>query len=72
MKRVLSYKKPAFWVAAALLVACIAAAVCFLTDPEQSGTLQWARELQTDDIVNVELTVMPPVGGEAVPGFPCR
>ena len=59
VKRALSYKKPAFWVVAASLAACITAAVCFLTEPEQNGTLQWVRALQADDIVNVELTVMP-------------
>lgn len=33
VKNVLHYKKPAFWVTAAALLACAAAAVCFLTDP---------------------------------------
>ncbi len=33
VKNVLNYKKPAFWVAAASLAVCAAAAVCFLTDP---------------------------------------
>lgn len=33
VKRVLSYKKPAFWVILAALAACIITAVCLLTDP---------------------------------------
>lgn len=33
IKAVMNYKKPAFWLVAAALAACCAAAVCFLTDP---------------------------------------
>ena len=33
IKSVLNYKKPAFWLIIAALVACIVLAVCFLTDP---------------------------------------
>lgn len=33
IKRVLSYKKPAFWVILIAVLACAALAVCFLTDP---------------------------------------
>ncbi len=36
IKSVLSYKKPAFWVIIAAVVACVAVAVCFLTNPQQS------------------------------------
>ncbi len=36
VKSVLHYKKPAFWLVAAAIVLCIAAAVCFLTDPPMS------------------------------------
>ncbi len=34
IKGVMSYKKPAFWVVIISVVACIIAAVCFLTSPE--------------------------------------
>ena len=40
VKSVLNYKKPAFWIIIAAIVACVAVAVCFLTDPmdkEESG-----------------------------------
>lgn len=33
IKSVLNYKKPAFWIILLAVIACIAAAVCFLTDP---------------------------------------
>lgn len=36
IKSVMHYKRPAFWLVAAALVACAAAAVCFLTDPPPS------------------------------------
>ena len=64
VKRVLSYKEPAFWAVAVSLIACIAAAVCFLTDPERNGTMEWAQELQAEDIVNVELTAAPQSAGK--------
>lgn len=35
IKSVLNYKKPAFWIVVVAVVACIAAAVCFLTNPEK-------------------------------------
>jgi len=36
VKSVLNYKKPAFWLILVAIVACIAVAVCFLTDPPTS------------------------------------
>ena len=33
VKSVLNYKKPAFWIVIVAIIACIAVAVCFLTDP---------------------------------------
>ena len=38
VKSVLNYKKPSFWILAVAVIACIAAAVCFLTNPK--GTEQ--------------------------------
>lgn len=37
IKSVLNYKKPAFWLIAVTLAACVAVGVCFLTDPKDSG-----------------------------------
>lgn len=36
VKSVLNYKKPAFWIVAAAIIASIAVAVCFLTNPKTS------------------------------------
>lgn len=36
IKGVMNYKKPAFWIILLAVVACIAAAVCFLTNPAKS------------------------------------
>ncbi len=35
VKGVMNYKKPAFWVIVLAVIACIVAAVCFLTNPEK-------------------------------------
>lgn len=42
IQSVINYKKPAFWAVTAAVVVCIAAAVCFLTDPveETSGSAE--------------------------------
>ena len=39
VKSVLNYKKPAFWLLAAAVLACVAVAVCFLTDPKEEKQL---------------------------------
>ena len=38
VKSVLNYKKPAFWIIIAAVVACVAVAVCFLTNPIDTKT----------------------------------
>ena len=40
VKSVLNYKKPAFWIIMVAIIACIVAAVCFLTNPIKESTLQ--------------------------------
>ena len=37
IKSVLHYKKPAFWIVVLAVVACVVAAVCFLTNPNAGG-----------------------------------
>ena len=37
VKNIMNYKRPAFWIVLAALLACIAAAVCFLTVPKPTG-----------------------------------
>ena len=58
VKNALRYKKPAFWVVAASVAVCVVVAVCFLTNPEHE-TMKWAKNLRVDDVVRVELTIMP-------------
>ena len=58
VKNALHYKKPAFWVVAASVAVCVVVAVCFLTNPEHE-TMKWAKNLRVDDVVRVELTIMP-------------
>lgn len=38
VKSVMNYKKPAFWIIVAAIVACVAVAVCFLTNPKDSSS----------------------------------
>ena len=37
VKSVMNYKKPAFWIVVAAIVACVVVAVCFLTNPKPSA-----------------------------------
>ena len=64
MKSALHYKKPAFWVAAAAVLAVVIVAVCFLTNPmSERGSLVWAQKLNAADVASIELYV--PAEGEA-------
>ena len=42
VKSVMNYKKPAFWLIITAIVACVAVAVCFLTDPVKGGPVSHA------------------------------
>lgn len=60
VKNVMNYKKPAFWVVAVTVIACVIVAVCFLSNPtRQRDTLVWAQELHADDVVSADLVVFP-------------
>ena len=64
VKSALYYKKPAFWVAAAAVLAVVIVAVCFLTNPRsERGSLVWAQKLNAADVASIELYV--PAEGEA-------
>lgn len=64
VKSALHYKKPAFWVAAAAVLAVVLVAVCFLTNPRsERGSLVWAQKLNATDVASIELYV--PAEGEA-------
>lgn len=68
VRNALHYKKPAFWVVAASVTVCVVVAVCFLTDPEHE-TMKWAKNLRVDDVVRVELTIMPQVADKQYKDF---
>lgn len=68
VKNALHYKKPSFWVVAASVAVCVVVAVCFLTDPEHE-TMKWAKNLRVDDVVRVELTIMPQVADKQYKDF---
>ena len=64
VKSALHYRKPAFWVAAAAVLAVVIVAVCFLTNlRSERGSLVWAQKLNAADVASIELYV--PAEGEA-------
>ncbi len=54
IKSVLHYKKPTFWIILSAGIVCAAAAVCFLTDPVESGeghgTTAGAEDMEASDV----------------------
>lgn len=56
VKRVLNYKKPAFWIVVVAVIACIALAVSFLTNPKGERAFaikgQNVSDLNTEEIIN--------------------
>lgn len=46
VKTVLNYKKPKFWLVAMAVIACMIAAVCFLTNPQ--------KDSETDGVLNAQ------------------
>lgn len=64
VKSALHYKKPAFWVTAAAVLAVVIVTVCFLTNPKsERGSLVWAQKLNAADVASIELYV--PAEGKA-------
>ena len=54
VKSVLNYKKPAFWIIMAAVVACVVVAVCFLTNPPaKEVNLDFPFEIE--DVDNIEM-----------------
>jgi len=51
VRNVLNYKRPAFWVMILALLACAAAAVCFLTDPKTEVPPVFGAVYKPDDII---------------------
>ena len=63
VKSVLHYKKPAFWVILVAILACVAAAVCFLTDPA-SGNLSSMEDLAIGQVLENAEKVLTSENGE--------
>ena len=50
VRSVMNYKKPAFWIIVAALIACTVVAVCFLTDPVKGG-VEYDPVTDAEDVV---------------------
>ena len=53
MKTILNYKKPAFWIIVAVIVACVAVAVCFLTN-SPSNTHNYSEVYEVTPTDNIQ------------------
>lgn len=56
VKSVLNYKKPAFWIIVVAVIACVAVAVCFMTNPKATDTqklevTKWFDCLNGDEMI---------------------
>ncbi len=58
VKAVLNYKKPAFWLLAAAVIACVAVAVCFLTDPRENELNGVTSQRGGSDLSGVSLRIV--------------
>ncbi len=56
IKRVMNYKKPAFWIIVAAIIICVVVAVCFLTNPSASPEFAMSsnnvHDLDVDTIID--------------------
>ena len=61
VKRVLNYKKPAFWIVVLAIIICAVVAVCFLTRPEAANTPEPAEADMTPapELTDTPVTPMP-------------
>ena len=73
VKNVLNYKKPAFWMILMAMISCIAAAVCFLTDPFKKEPVDPAAILgktySIGRIVYTDGSELPPADNEKTPDY---
>ena len=68
VKNVLNYKKPAFWVILIAVLLCIVVAMCFLTSPRDSDSLEWLQNLKAEDVNVIQYNFTPGDlnGGETI------
>lgn len=65
VKNVMQYKKPILWVMAVALVAVVVVCAGFATNPfSEKPSMQWAKNLQVQDIDRIELVVQPSAENE--------
>ena len=65
VRNIMNYKKPAFWVVLVTTAACIAVAVCFLTNPQKKGELQIGLQEDTDQQNRLEVQAQPEGNGHS-------
>lgn len=68
VKSVMNYKKPAFWIIIAAVVACVAVAVCFLTNPKKENDPNLAEDgyyllIGADGVESIEVSGPNTSGG---------
>ena len=68
IKRVMNYKKPAFWIIIAAIVTCVAVAVCFLTNPKEENDPNLAEDgyyllIGADGVESIEVSGPNSSGG---------
>lgn len=65
VKSVLNYKKPAFWIIVGAIVACVAVAVCFLTDPKDypENSDGYYLTIGSDNVYSIEISIDNQSGG---------
>ena len=68
IKRVMNYKKPAFWIIIAAIVTCVAVAVCFLTNPKEENDPNHAEDgyyllIGADGVESIEVSGPNTSGG---------
>ena len=56
LNAILHYKKPAFWIVAVAVLACIVVGVCFLTDPPKDGGKTSVTEVNTTQPPTLKIT----------------
>lgn len=66
VKRVLNYKKPAFWLVGVAAISCIVIAVCFLTNPISKNTIVMGANYDIEKVlyavtVGDEISTEPPL-----------